>query len=787
MRPEGRERYGMSVKVTIKRFFQDWGAKAWFLVNMFFSVVYLLWRIFFTIPFGYGPISIFAGVALLLIEILGMVEAFVHYINMYNLKMYELPEVPEALFPDVDIFVSTYSESTELLEKTLLGCKRMEYPDKSKVHIYLCDDGHRGEMKALAAMLGVHYLDRDSHEGAKAGNLNHALGCTHSPYVVTFDADMVPRSCFLMKTIPYFVDAEMKNRDLPEGEKIRLGFVQTPQSFYDLDLFQFNLFSERRIPNEQDYFYRDIQVARTRTNSVIYGGSNTVLSRSALEEVGGFFMGAITEDFATGLLIEKKGYVSLGIGEALASGMNANSLHGLVQQRTRWARGVIATGRKMHIYTSKDLSFSQKMNYWASVWYWYAPLKRLVYIMSPILYATFGFMVFRCTLAEVLLFWLPMYVSSNISLRTLSNNIRTTKWTAVYETALFPFLLVPVLLESVGISLKKFKVTEKGRQKNQKSRNVIYMIPFLILIILSVIGIVNCVLIMFNSGSFGPIVVLFWLVNNLFMLVMSIFFVDGRVPYRSAERVQVQLPCRVVTRGVCYDCVTNDISEGGISLRTALPHYLAEDEEIRIWMQTEKYAVDLGVKPVYVTQVKRDEESQWQYAFRIVDEGDSHDHWLAILYDRIPTLPMEISQWSGFYEDLSLNLWKRFEQPFSQKRHMPRITVNSDVPCSADGRESVQLHDFNYVGVTVSDDDFPEAFTLHLEECPEIECAFNRVVQQYRFYDVTNTETIYATQEGCDRIMEAILKLASSENTPEGPAGRVKQEEFSEMDAVLTT
>ena len=80
-----------------------------------------------------------------------------------------------------------------------------------------------------------------------------------------------------MKTVPYFVDAELKNKGRKEAEQIHLGFVQTPQSFHDLDLFQFNLYSESRIPNEQDYFYRDIQVARTKTNSVIYGGSNTVI------------------------------------------------------------------------------------------------------------------------------------------------------------------------------------------------------------------------------------------------------------------------------------------------------------------------------------------------------------------------------------------------------------------------------------------------------------------------------------------------------------------------------
>ena len=71
--------------------------------------------------------------------------------------------------------------------------------------------------------------------------------------------------------------------------------------------------SENRTTNEQDFFYRTIEVARTSTNSVIYGGSNTVLSRKALNAVGGFFTESITEDFATGLLIESAGFVSLGM------------------------------------------------------------------------------------------------------------------------------------------------------------------------------------------------------------------------------------------------------------------------------------------------------------------------------------------------------------------------------------------------------------------------------------------------------------------------------------------
>ena len=58
---------------TVKRFLKDWRGKVWFLINMFCTTIYLLWRFFFTIPFEYGLVSTIAGVALLVVEVLGMV------------------------------------------------------------------------------------------------------------------------------------------------------------------------------------------------------------------------------------------------------------------------------------------------------------------------------------------------------------------------------------------------------------------------------------------------------------------------------------------------------------------------------------------------------------------------------------------------------------------------------------------------------------------------------------------------------------------------------------------
>lgn len=774
-------------KEELKNYINGWKTKGWFVLNIYFTIAYLTWRIFFTIPFGYGFVSVFAGIALLVVETLGMVEALVHYANMYNARDYVKPEVPLELYPDVDIFISTYNEDVVLVTKTICACKRMEYPDPKKVHIYLCDDGHREMMKMLAKQLDVNYLDRDTHEGQKAGNLNNALAHTSSPYVVTFDADMMPQSCFLMETMPYVVDAELRNKGKKPEDQIKLGFIQTPQAFYDLDLFQFNLHSEQKIPNEQDYFYRDIEVARTRTNSCIYGGSNTIISRQALEDIGGFYTDAITEDFATGILIQKKGYVSLGIGKPLASGMSAGELQSLIQQRVRWARGVISTGRKMHIFTSKDLSFGQKMNYWASIWYWYAPVKRLIYIMSPIIYAVFGYMVLRCELWEVLLFWLPMYVVSNLSLRKLSNNIRNTKWTSIYEYALFPYMIIPVILESFGISLKKFRVTEKGRIENSRDKRIVYQVPVWILIVLSVIGILNSIKIIFDSGSMGPLVVLFWLVNNLFNMIMCSFFISGRDTYRKSERVEVELPAVMHVDGVDYECVTKDISETGAAVYLDKPHLMNVYKEANVSLEItdRKYHIEVMCEIRFASEENR-KDRPWLYSMEFIGfkSERGYDNLLAICYDRIPTKPQELVKSTGIYDDLSTNISKRSESVFQLKRHFPRINVNTLIAYDSEkGKGYAKVMDFNYQFISVEGEPLDTELTFHLGE-HDIKATMKRKLKNVCLYEVDNFNETYENQEVNDEIMEYILKTAVERVAEVQKSTVSKIQEFNEMELV---
>lgn len=451
---------------------------------------------------------------LLAVEVLGFAESLILFHGLFRMRPHPLPEIPEDAWPEVDVFIATYNEPVELLRRTVNGCTHMRYPDPAKVHIWVCDDKRRPEMRRLAEEMGVGYFDRPDNKDAKARNLNHAMARTSAPYIVTLDADMIPRNDFLLKTIPYFVDA------LRRDEMHPLGLLQTPQCFYQPDVFQYALYSEKRAPNEQDFFYRTIEPAKTSSNSVIYGGSNTVLSRKALEEIGGFYTGSITEDFATGLLIESAGWLSLALPEPLASGQTPHSFREHIKQRIRWGRGVISTAKKLNIRSRRGLTREQRLSYWSSVIYWYSPIKNLIYMLSPLLFAVFGQPVFRCGWLDLAVFWLPMFVMQDVKLRFNSHGTISQRWSGIYETSVMPSLLIPILKESLGISLSTFQVTDKSGKTKGHAIDRRSMLPFLILILLSVFGIVRVLLLFDRMQLVSMLILLFWLLRNLYILIL---------------------------------------------------------------------------------------------------------------------------------------------------------------------------------------------------------------------------------------------------------------------------
>lgn len=642
-----------------------------FSVTIVLMLVYLIWRIFCTIPTDGGVLQRVFAVLLLVSECLTVMTTF----ELYHLRLksrkgkLKLPVIPPEAYPDVDVFIATHNEPCEILYKTASACTFMDYPDKSRVHIYLCDDGCRPEVEQLAAQLGVGYLKAENNKHAKSGNLNHALSQTHAPLIATFDADMIPRHTFLMDTVPYFALPDYiedeggvwrRRTEEEKDPKFRIGLVQTPQSFYNLDLFQFNLYAEELIPNEQDFFSMEVNQMRNSSNASAYTGSNTLILRRAMEEIGGFPYYTITEDFETSCRLQMEGYITYASDKVEAHGLSTTDVRSMMRQRVRWARGVIQSLQNTHAIFSPKLSLSARITYLNSFLYWWSFFHRLVFILAPILFALFDFKLVDCTMKELLIFWLPSYLMYSRSMRGLSSNIRSQKWSQIIDTTFAPAMVIPVLLETLHIRETKFKVTNKKQTANN-SRAVSYMIPHLILVALSVAALLRFVRGKYGVALLYSAIIIYWLCYNLISLLYALAFMLGRDMPRKSERIAAQETAWLRWEGGAMLCRTDNVSDSGALVVTpaALPEGV---QEFMLTICTERYEAALRAQLVAARKLeagsrflKADEQAgeSWLCSFRVepVDE-QARRQYIQVVYDRSTMLPRELDGWNTTFDDL---------------------------------------------------------------------------------------------------------------------------------------
>ena len=88
---------------------------------------------------------------------------------------------------------------------------------------------------------------------------------------------------------------------------------------------------------------------------------------------------------------------------------------------------------------------------------------------------------------EILLIWLPSYLIYNRSLKILSGKIRDQKWSNIVDTILCPYMILPILAETLGLRMKRFFVTNKEKTVS-RSAKIIYAIPHMILLAATLVG-----------------------------------------------------------------------------------------------------------------------------------------------------------------------------------------------------------------------------------------------------------------------------------------------------------
>ena len=524
-------------------------------ISSIITVTYICWR-FTTVPYN-SVLNFILGAILLLSELIGVSQFFIFeylFTKNYKLKRKTLANFDEDKIPAVDVLICTYNEPLNLVRKTMLAALDMNYIS-GKLKVYVCDDGRRSNLKELCEKYGVGYITREGNEGAKAGNINNALKFIKGDLFAVLDADMIPRKDFLKRTVGYFSEEEV-------------AFVQTPQVYYNQDMYQYNL--EKKVPNEQDFFMRDIQSARASINAVLHIGTNAVFRKKYVHEIGGYPTTSITEDMAVGMLLQDKGYKTIFVNEELVYGLSATTYSDLVKQRDRWCRGNLQVMTGFNPLVRKGLTVPQKLAYVDGVIYWFSSLQKMVYILAPIIYLLFGVLILNTTLINLLEMFIPFFLGQILVFSALSPRTRSLKWSHIYEVSMAPHIALSVIRELFKVKVG-FNVTPKDGLNEKPYFQYGVAMPHIVLAIVSIIAwTVGTYCLLKGYIGIAPYAInIAWSLYNFMAIITCIRVAYQKPIHRISERVTLKNPLKTkftIENSEFGQCHIIDISDEGLGI-----------------------------------------------------------------------------------------------------------------------------------------------------------------------------------------------------------------------------
>ena len=499
------------------------------------------------------------------IEVLAMLDQLILYICFLrttnrteeaNQHEKRLRWLPQDRLPAVDIFIPTYNEPFEVLEKTITGALCLDYPNAK---IWVLDDGRREWLKAFCETKGVGYLNRPDNVHAKAGNINHALTKTSGEFVAIFDADFVPQRNFLMRTVGFFIDP-------------KIGIVQVPHAFYNPDPMQANLALRKSLPDEQRLFFDVIMPCRDAWNAAFCCGSNSVTRRAALNAIGGSLpTESITEDMLLTMTLLRAGYVTRYLGERLAFGLAPETIEAFFVQRERWARGAIQILYLSQGPFSRGLTWMQRLLFLPSHWLSLV-FRTFAALAAPLVYLWTGVSpIFDVNAADIVHYYLPVTLALAGGMWAFAPR-QNLPLASLVQGTLISFRVLPVVL---GTLIKPFghpfKVTPKGgtSQHLDYSRGVFWTSAGLMAatfagLLISVVPEWRIV----SAADVLPIVA-FWSVVNVIVLFLVCMVSLQAHMRRGEERLEIDEPIWLVgPTGTISEFRSMDLSISGTGIRT---------------------------------------------------------------------------------------------------------------------------------------------------------------------------------------------------------------------------
>ncbi|EWY37749.1 hypothetical protein N825_09215 [Skermanella stibiiresistens SB22] len=572
----------------------------------FVTIRYIIWRTTNTLPAPDDLVNFVPGMILYVAEIFSFMMFLLSTFVISNpLNRKSIPiDVTDPDLPSVDIVIPTYDEEANLLLITLTAAVSLDYP-KSKFKVYLLDDGgtaqkcnqadalkadaarRRAEkLKELCAATGAIYLTRERNEHAKAGNINASLSKIGGDLIAILDADHVPSSDFLLKTVGFFV------------KDPGIALVQTPHFFLNPDPVEYNLRTFPRMPSENELFYRNIQPGLDRWNAAFFCGSAALLRRTALEEVGGISGTSITEDCETAMDLHAQGYRSAYLDEPLIAGLQPESFVSFIGQRSRWAQGMIQILLLKNVLWRRGLTVAQRLCYLSNSLYWFFVFIRPIFVLGPLCYLFFGLQIVRTNVPEFFAYILPHIVASVMLPNILNGKVRWPFISELYEYVLSLHLSRAVLSVLWNPRAPQFKVTAKGETMTSNRASPLAG-PFVWMVLILSAGMVAAVwrfIVLPDSREIIGIVA-FWNGISLLLALAGLGAVYEQRQIRRFPRIGLQVPAVLKLDGISFPAQVLNGSANGLNIELPIParSHLSESMIVTLLAPTQDEEIE---KPI---------------------------------------------------------------------------------------------------------------------------------------------------------------------------------------------
>ncbi len=256
--------------------------------------------------------------------------------------------------PKVTIQLPIYNEMY-VVERLLDAISKIEYP----IHlldIQVLDDSTDETSATLKEKISVlqnkgfdiQHIQREERTGYKAGALAFGMVISKGEFIAIFDADFIPKTSFLLETLPYF-----------ESEKI--GMVQSRWLHINEN---YSLLTKLQAFGLDAHFTID-QVGRNIGGYFSnFNGTGGIWRKTCIEEAGGWSADCLTEDLDLSYRAQLKDWKFKYLEELGNLAELPAEIQAVKSQQFRWAKGAAEVASKLlfKIIGRKDLSIVTKIH-----------------------------------------------------------------------------------------------------------------------------------------------------------------------------------------------------------------------------------------------------------------------------------------------------------------------------------------------------------------------------------------------------------------------------------------